>query len=306
MEPDDHSLQEANERKAKLDAARAVLSLLNRGELLDVLAEFYDRVSVEIAEHKASISAAQRLTVDGAGEPVASGDAALASERDVADECSSGEHERTGEVESSEAPVLESKPEVVEGPPPHLNPNSPRKADQAEAFVWASPSLGGVTAAEVGAATGQDPKAAGAALAFVAKTRGTIFYARWTRRWNRAGSHVWIPRKTTLRDLIVETLSKGTPVGTGGIFYAVRAVRPSVEYPSVAAEVARMRRDRLLTEAGWGGRGALYTLATKTQVDTVPTHVQVDSTPSVMDGASVAEQPSRPILNGGARTLHPS
>jgi hypothetical protein len=56
--------------------------------------------------------------------------------------------------------------------------------------------------------------------------------------------------KVKNRDAILRVLQSGKALSTGDVFTAVKKIKPDAEYPSVAAEVARMRRDGLLVSRG--------------------------------------------------------
>ena len=147
--------------------------------------------------------------------------------------------------------------------PPHLRRDSPKRTDRAEVFFfdhwdeW-------FTAARVGREIGQDEKAAYSTLRQLEKVRGTIHRVdrgTWSTAPSRKWKKEWKEKAAPLREAIVEVLSEGRPLGTSGVVYAVKKARPDVSYGSVAAEIMRLRDQRILVERGHNGRGATYGLA---------------------------------------------
>lgn len=69
------------------------------------------------------------------------------------------------------------------------------------------------------------------------------------------------PQKITNRDAIVSVLARGQAMGTADIHRAVLALRPGAVYATVAHEILRLRKEKVLIHRGRGARGMLYGLA---------------------------------------------
>jgi hypothetical protein len=302
------------ERQALIAAARAAVDKLTRSDRKDFWAELSNRVEDE-AER------AFPIVEPTATEQVLSDVATSESEAQVLPDVATSEAEAVTSTHGSDtatshetvqsANVLNAFPECPlpevsaldpskdlrarryaypdHECPEHLNPRSSKKTDRAEAFVYTCQS--GAKNAEVGKFIGQSTSVACNTLRYVQRSRGTIRYL--PPFWYPALKKDWKPIQVPLRETILNVLSRSEkPLATGAIAHAVKTVRSNASYQSVAAEIMRLRKAKLLVAKAWGGRGMLYALASVGSDENVPIE---SATPS--DEVSARDV----LLNGGAQ-----
>jgi DnaJ-domain-containing protein 1 len=95
-----------------------------------------------------------------------------------------------------------------------------------------------------------------------AKAKGKRNASNRSRRESRAigGADVRAFRKFTLREAVLEVLANSEGLQTGAIFEEMRKFKSDANYSSLVAEIARMKKAKLLVESGQTSRGALYAI----------------------------------------------